>query len=605
MFCLASNFISAQMVSGTVLDDASMPLPGVTIVVKGTTTGTATDFDGNYSISASNGDVLVFSFVGFETQEVTVTSNVVNVTMQSGIALEEIVITGLATSIKRSNAANAVATISADELGGRTPPQTLDGALSGKFPGALVTSNSGSPGGGLSVKLRGITSINRNSQPLYIIDGVYIDNSSIFSAGLNDVSNASGGGASANSNQDNATNRIADINPDDIESISILKGASASAIYGSRGAAGVIIITTKRGKQGKTIINFSQSNGWNEAINLQGQRNWTADLAESAFGQGALYSAAEAAGTLTDYEKELFGEKGFISNTNVSISGGNEKTTFFTGFTRNQEDGIVKNTGYDKSSIRLNLDHKFTDNIKFSLTTNYINSSADRGFFNNDNSGTTLGVALATGVRPWDYLFPDENGNYPDAPHGASNPLQTRDLMTNNERVNRFIGGGTIDVNLLRTDSQSLKFVAKAGVDHYDMTAKVIFPKELQFQKSENGGLNGVSAITITTNTNANYSAYLVHNYSTDNDLSFTTSAGVTKQDFSQNIVRVIASDLIASETNVNQAANVSTDQVRLEQEDFGFFAQEEFNYQDKLIATLGVTGDKSTNNGDIFRRVL
>ncbi|RMZ51612.1 SusC/RagA family TonB-linked outer membrane protein [Flavobacteriaceae bacterium PRS1] len=600
MFCLASNFISAQMVSGTVLDDASMPLPGVTIVVKGTTTGTATDFDGNYSISASNGDVLVFSFVGFETQEVTVTSNVVNVTMQSGIALEEIVITGLATSIKRSNAANAVATISADELGGRTPPQTLDGALSGKFPGALVTSNSGSPGGGLSVKLRGITSINGNSQPLYIIDGVYIDNSSIFSAGLNDVSNASGGGASANSNQDNATNRIADINPDDIESISILKGASASAIYGSRGAAGVIIITTKRGKQGKTIINFSQSNGWNEAINLQGQRNWTADLAESAFGQGALYSAAEAAGTLTDYEKELFGEKGFISNTNVSISGGNEKTTFFTGFTRNQEDGIVKNTGYDKSSIRLNLDHKFTDNIKFSLTTNYINSSADRGFFNNDNSGTTLGVALATGVRPWDYLFPDENGNYPDAPHGASNPLQTRDLMTNNERVNRFIGGGTIDVNLLRTDSQSLKFVAKAGVDHYDMTAKVIFPKELQFQKSENGGLNGVSAITITTNTNANYSAYLVHNYSTDNDLSFTTSAGVTKQDFSQNIVRVIASDLIASETNVNQAANVSTDQVRLEQEDFGFFAQEEFNYQDKLIATLGVTGDKSTNNGDI-----
>jgi len=600
MFCLSSNFISAQMVSGTVLDDASMPLPGVTIVVKGTTTGTATDFDGNYSISASNGDVLVFSFVGFETQEVTVTSNVVNVTMQSGIALEEIVITGLATSIKRSNAANAVATISADELGGRTPPQTLDGALSGKFPGALVTSNSGSPGGGLSVKLRGITSINGNSQPLYIIDGVYIDNSSIFSAGLNDVSKASGGGASANSNQDNATNRIADINPDDIESISILKGASASAIYGSRGAAGVIIITTKRGKQGKTIINFSQSNGWNEAINLQGQRNWTADLAESAFGQGALYSAAEAAGTLTDYEKELFGEKGFISNTNVSISGGNEKTTFFTGFTRNQEDGIVKNTGYDKSSIRLNLDHKFTDNIKFSLTTNYINSSADRGFFNNDNSGTTLGVALATGVRPWDYLFPDENGNYPDAPHGASNPLQTRDLMTNNERVNRFIGGGTIDVNLLRTDSQSLKFVAKAGVDHYDMTAKVIFPKELQFQKSENGGLNGVSAITITTNTNANYSAYLVHNYSTDNDLSFTTSAGVTKQDFSQNIVRVIASDLIASETNVNQAANVSTDQVRLEQEDFGFFAQEEFNYQDKLIATLGVTGDKSTNNGDI-----
>ena len=203
--------MSAQTVTGTVTDDSSQPLPGVTVIVKGTTTGSATDFDGNYSITASNGDVLVFSFVGFDTQEITVTGIVVNVTMQAGITLDEIVITGLATSIKRSNAANAVATVSADDLAGRTPPQTLDGALAGKFTGALVTSNSGSPGGGLSVKLRGVTSINGNSQPLYIIDGVYLDNSSIFSAGLNDVSNASGGGASATANQDNASNRIAEL----------------------------------------------------------------------------------------------------------------------------------------------------------------------------------------------------------------------------------------------------------------------------------------------------------------------------------------------------------------------------------------------------------
>ena len=590
-------------VTGTVTDGSSgVPIPGVNVIVKGTTNGTSADFDGNYSLNVNTYPVtLVYSLLGYETVEQIVNQDgIVNMSLNESLtALDEIVITGLGTSIKRRNAANAVASVSADDLAGRTPPQTLDGALAGKFTGALVNSNSGSPGGGLSVKLRGITSINGNSQPLYVIDGVYIDNSSVFSAGLNDVSNAAGGGASANSNQDNATNRIADINPDDIENIEILKGASASAIYGSRGAAGVIIITTKKGKQGKTIFNVSQSNGWNEAINLQGQRNWTSALAESAFGQGALYSAAEASGKLYDYEKVLFGEKGFISNTSVSMSGGGEKTTFFAGLTRNQENGIVKHTGYDKSSIRLNLDHRFTDNIKFALSSNYINSSADRGFFNNDNSGTTLGVAL-TATRPWDYLLPDENGNYPDHPNNSSNPLQTRDLMTNNERINRFIVGGSFDVNLLRTDNQSLKFVAKAGVDHYTLTAKVIFPKELQFQRPENGGINGVSAISTTTNTNANYSAFVVHNYSTDNDLSFTTQAGVTNQQFSQNIVRVTASDLIASETNIDQAANVNTDQVRLEQEDFGFFAQEEFNFQDKFIATLGVTGDKSTNNGDI-----
>jgi TonB-linked SusC/RagA family outer membrane protein len=592
----------SQQISGTITDGAtSLPLAGANIIIKGTSTGTTSDFDGNFSINVNGFPVtLLISSLGFETIEETLTqARVVNVTLkESATALDEVVISGLASTVKRTNAANSVATISAEDLAGTTPPQTLDGALAGKFTGALVSANSGAPGGGLSVKLRGITSINGNSQPLYIIDGVYIDNSSISSGGLNAVSQASGGGNA--SSQDNATNRIADINPDDIANIEILKGASASAIYGSRGAAGVIIITTKKGKRGKTNLNFSQSVGFNEALNLQGQRKWTAELAESAFGQGALFTAAQSAGKLFDYEKELFGEKGFISNTNVSMSGGSDKTTFYAGLSRNEEEGIVKRTGYDKTSVRLNVDHRFTDNIKLSVTSNYINSSADRGFFNNDNSGTTLGVALATGVRPWDDLFPDANGNYPDAPHGASNPLQTRDLMTNNEATKRFITGAALDINLYRGEHSDLQFVAKAGADHYTLTSTVIFPKELQFMRPDQGGVNGVSAITNTTNTNANYSAFLVHNYRTDNDLTFTTQAGITNEQFSQNIVSVIASDLIASETNVDQAANQSVNQFRLEQEDFGFYVQEAINYQDKLIATLGVRGDKSTNNGDI-----
>ncbi|MGB5419001.1 SusC/RagA family TonB-linked outer membrane protein [Algibacter sp.] len=590
---------SQGTITGTVTDGVNnLPLGGTNVIVKGTKTGTNADFDGNFSINVDSFPVtLVFSSLGFETLEKKVNSaGAVNVTLQeSATALDEIVISGLASNIKRTNAANSVASISAEDLAGVTPPQTLDGALAGKFTGALVTSNSGSPGGGLSVKLRGVTSINGNSQPLYIIDGVYIDNSSIASGGLNAVSGASSGGSS--SSQDNATNRIADINPDDIANIEILKGASASAIYGSRGAAGVIIITTKKGKAGKTNVNFSQSVGFNEVINLQGQRKWTAALAESEFGEGALYTAAENAGTLRDYEKEIFGEKGFITNTNVSMSGGSDKTTFYGGITRNQEDGIVNRTGYDKTSFRLNVDHKFSDNIKLSMVSNYINSSADRGFFNNDNTGTTIGVAL-TSTRPWDFLLPDANGNYPDHPNNSSNPLQTRDLMTNNETTKRFITGGSLDINLYRGDKSDLQFVAKAGSDHYTLSSTVIFPKELQFMAVD-GGLNGVSAISSTTNTNANYSAFLVHNYTTDSDINFTTQAGVTNEQFSQNVVRVISSDLIASETNVDQSANQTVSQFRLEQEDFGFFVQESVNYQDKLIATLGIRGDKSTNNGD------
>ena len=587
-------------VSGKITNAKGEGVPFATVVEEGTSNGTITDDNGIFQLKVSKlPTILITSFVGFEAKKQQITSATdIRITLQEeSVGLNEVVISGLASTVKRRNLANTVATVSSSELTGVTAPQTLDGALAGKFPGALVTANSGAPGGGMSIKLRGITSINGNSQPLYIIDGVYLDNSSISSAGLNAVSKASGGGNA--SSQDNATNRIADINPNDIENIEILKGASASAIYGSRGAAGVIIITTKKGKAGDTKINFSQSIGFNEAINLQGQRNWTAELAESEFGAGALYSAAEAAGTLRDYEKEIFGEKGFISNTNLSMSGGSEKTSFFAGLTRNQEDGIVKRTGYDKSSIRLNLDHKFTDDIKFSLTTNYINSSADRGFFNNDNTGTTIGVAL-TATRPWDFLLPDENGNYPDHPNNSSNPLQTRDLMTNNERTQRFITGGTVDVNLFRSEKSDLKFIAKAGVDHYTLAAKVIFPKELQFQRPDQGGLNGVSAVSTTTNTNTNYSAFLSHNYKTDNNLNFSTQIGVTNEQFSQNIIRVTATDLIASETNIDQGANQTVNQFRLEQEDFGFYAQEMINYQDKLIGTFGIRGDKSTNNGDI-----
>lgn len=598
---LFSSFIYGQTIKGKIVGVNGESIPFANIIEKGTTNGTTSNENGEFSLNVKKLPTIVtISSLGF----VTIEKNVVNtntflqVTLrEDSDVLEEVVISGLASTVKRKNLANSVATISAEKLAGVAPPQTLDGALAGKFTGAVITSNSGAPGGGLSVKLRGITSINGNSQPLYIIDGVYVDNSSISSGGLNTVSQASTGGNA--SSQDNATNRIADINPNDIESIEILKGASASAIYGSRGAAGVVIITTKSGKTGKARVNFSQSVGFNEIINLQGQRKWTEELVESQFpGEGVLYTAAKNAGRLRDYEKELFGEKGIITKTNLSLSGGSEKTTYFAGFSRSQENGIVKNTGYDKTSVRLNLGHQLNEKMKISLSSNYINSSADRGFFNNDNSGATIGVAL-TATRPWDYLLPDANGNYPDHPNNSSNPLQTRDLMTNNERIKRFIVGGSYEYDIYRNDNSSLKFVAKAGTDHYTLTATVMFPKELQFMRPDNGGINGLTAISNTVNTNSNYSAFLVHNFNTKNDLRFTTQAGLTNEQFSQNVVRVTATDLIASETNVDQSANQNVNQFRLEQEDFGFYVQEAINYQNKIIATLGIRGDKSTNNGD------
>ncbi|AUP81592.1 SusC/RagA family TonB-linked outer membrane protein [Flavivirga eckloniae] len=601
-----------QQISGTITDGATnLPLAGANIIIKGTNIGATSDFDGRYSINVSSFPVtLEFSSLGFETlEEVVRQAGTVNVTLQeSAESLEEVVITGLASSIKRTNAANAVASISADDLAGRTPPQTLDGAMAGKFVGAQITQASGAPGGGISVKLRGVTSINANGQPLYIVDGVYVNNNSVFAGGLNEVSGAAGGGATTNDSQDNASNRIADINPDDIENIEILKGASASAIYGARAAAGVVIITTKRGKQGKTKIKFSQALGWNEAVNLLGTRKWNAELAENGdpitgiggrAGAGALFTAAQTAGRLVDWEKEIYGEKGFITNTNLSASGGSEKTSFFASFTSNEEEGIVKRTGAGRKSFRLNVDHKITENIKIDLSGNYVTSSADRGFFNNENNGTTIGFATLFS-RPWDDFFP-VNGIYPDNQNGGSNPIHTRDVMTNNEDVSRIIAGAGLDVNLFSNDKQSLKLFINAGVDTYTLKTTVFFPRDLQFMNPNTGvlPLDGLTSDGTTKNTDANYSAFLVHNYLNNNEISFKTQVGLTNNQFLQNTVRVTSNGLIGSESNVDQSTNVAVSQTRLEQEDFGFFIQEEINYQDKIIGTLGIRGDKSSNNGD------
>lgn len=600
LLLITTGIASAQVsVSGKVSDARTgESIAGVNVVIKGTSQGTITDVNGEFSMQAPSNAVLKFSFIGYTTQDITVSSDRLDVKLEEDIAnLEAVIISGLASSVKRSNLANSVASVSAKELTQISNQQTLDGALYGKFKGANITSNSGAPGGGISIKLRGLTSINGSNQPLIIIDGVYLDNSSI-AAGLNVVSQAAGGGSQ--SNQDNPSNRLSDIDPEDIETVEILKGASAAAIYGSRASGGVIIITTKKGSQGKTEITLAQSVGTTKMLNPLGQREWDDTKVAAAFGadEVPIYNAAKSAGKLHNYEDALYGNKGLLINTRLSVAGGNEKTKFFIGATRKDDEGIVANTGYKKNSVRLNLDHKINDRIDFSLNTNYINSSADRGFFNNDNSGTTMGIAFVA-TPAWAQLFPDAQGNYPNNPYASSNFLQTRDLITNNESIDRFIGGGTLTTKLLTGDQHGLRFIVSGGLDYYTLYTRAFFPNTLQFQKDGNG-LNGVSVQGTTQNKNSNVSAFLVHDYfPSGSPFSFRTQFGVTQQDFEQNNILGTGTNMIGSQTNLDQAGNKNIDQGRLIQQDKGFFVQEEVNYQDKIIATLGIRGDKSSNNGD------
>ncbi|MEJ7587788.1 MAG: carboxypeptidase-like regulatory domain-containing protein [Ferruginibacter sp.] len=399
------DFLVAQnkMVSGRVTDARLAPLPGVSITVAKTNNGTTTDAEGNFTLSVPSSSRIVISLTGFKSQ--TLSAETMNtgfeVKLEEDFArLDEVVVTGLATTVKRSNLSNAVGTISSKQLSGIAPAQTFDAALNGKITGAYINANSGAPGGGLSVKLRGVTSIFGNTQPLYVVDGVYMDNSAT-SAGLNAVTGAAAGGNT--STQDNPSSRISDLRAEDIENIEILKGASAAAIYGSRAAAGVIIITTKRGKQGQTRISLSQDVGFIKVRKLLGVRQFTAETASTLSGDPVAlkqqFLDAQAAGKLYNYEQEVYGNTGFTRNTVLSMTGGNDRTSFYFSAAQKKEDGIVNGTGYRNTSLRVNLDHKITDNIKLGISTNYVNSSADRGLTGNDNNGVTYSISLSSTPR--------------------------------------------------------------------------------------------------------------------------------------------------------------------------------------------------------------
>ncbi len=585
-------------VTGNVTEASEgLPLPGVNVVVKGTMTGTTTDFDGNFDINVGSFPAtLVFSSLGYANTEVRVTGVTnLNVSMEeSATGLEEVVVTGLASSVKRENLANAVATVSADELVGTTSQSTVDGALYGKIPGVNITSTSGAPGGGFALRLRGISSINGNNQPLIIVDGVYYNNVEIPS-GLRFASGANRG------NEENSGNRLADLDPNDIQNIEVLKGSSAAAIYGQRGNAGVVIITTKRGKTGKTKISFSQDVGMNKIANRLGIRPWTADKVETVFNaaERAKFEATIAEnGELYDFEDIIYGDTGFITETRLSATGGNDKTKFYLGGSYRDEGGIIKNTGFDRFSLRTNIDHRISDVFDFTSTTSYSRSNASRSFTGNENDGgLSYGYTLAF-TRPWVNLFPDANGNYPVNPNYSGNPIFVRDKALNDDSNDRLVQGITLNTNILNTDKDRIKIVTSGGLDYLANQTYVYVPETHQAQVQPGPG--GFISVGKNNFTQLNTQLIGVWNREAmEGDLDLTTQVGTAYLYQKSNLVNSRGSLLAAGQTSVDQSVNQVIDQFRSEEKDFGYFGQVEGNYKDQIIATVGYRVDKSTRNGD------
>ncbi|HJU87791.1 MAG TPA: TonB-dependent receptor plug domain-containing protein, partial [Gemmatimonadaceae bacterium] len=395
---LASSSADAQRrLTGRVTATGSTePVSTAQILVVGTAIGTLTSEDGQFALNVPSGPVtLRVRRVGYRSKDVPVAADAseANITLDRDVLqLETQVVTGQATRISNINAANDVAVVTGDQLN-KVPTPTIENALQGKIAGAQIYANSGAPGGGMQVRLRGVTSINGASDPLYVVDGVIVGND-VLQPGTNAILGASSAAGSNSSSQDNGVNRIADLNPNDIESIEVLKGASASAIYGSKAANGVIIITTKSGQAGRTQFNVTQRVGTFDLSNKMGTRRFTLDEA-IAYGAGVGMTATEVTDNFNrcngfcDHEEQMFGENELSYETALSVRGGNQNTKYFASGLVKYDGGIQENTGYAKQSLRLNLNQNVGSKFNVAVNTNVIHTLTRRGLSNNDNVNVT------------------------------------------------------------------------------------------------------------------------------------------------------------------------------------------------------------------------
>jgi TonB-linked SusC/RagA family outer membrane protein len=586
--------------SGTVKENSNgNPLAGVSITVKGTKQTTTSNSTGNFTINVnSKSAVLVLKYVGYKATEVAVTADRanLNVMMEEEVnSLKEIVITGLASSIKRSNLANAITTVSAKDLMGTTQIQTADGALYGKVAGANIRMNSGAPGGGINIQLRGLSSLTQASAPLIVLDGVYINNNT------QRTGRASVTGAGA-ANQDDGANRLADINPADIENIEVLKGPSAAAIYGTRANAGVLVITTKKGAAGKTVISFGQDIGIGSPLKMMGVDNWSEAKINSFFPAarravelGRLQTATST-NNFVNYEDYFYGNTATLLNSRLSIRGGDEKTKFFVSGSLTDEGGIVRRTGFERQSVRANIEHKLSKSVVLSVNSNYIRTNTDRGFTGNqNNSGASIGYNISYVPNYFD-LRP-VNGVYPANPYFAENPVHVTDKGVNNALVNRFIQSFNLDVNLFKNENSQLKFRVNGGLDYIQNSTKVYLPDDLQFQRGQANP--GDVLVGKQESMNTNFQAAFVYDWKIKR-VNFNTQVGLVRLDFRNDGLFNRGRGLAPGQINIKQATVQEVEsQFESTQSDVGIFVQKQMNFEDKIIGTLGMRMDKSNTNGD------
>jgi len=588
-------------IRGSVTDsETGQTLPGANVSIIELDIGTVTNNDGQFELTDIRAGTytLRISYVGYKSirRDIEIEdgqTSTLNISLEPDLmGLEDVVVTGVATSVKRRNLANAVESVDGEFLN-RTPSQSVEQGLQGKITGANIQSNSGAPGGGIQVNLRGVSSINADSQPLYVVDGVILSNEAV-SGGMGKITEQSGG--DNDPAQDNMVNRVADINPNDIENIEVLKGASASAIYGSRASNGVIIITTKRGSEGKPQINFSQRVGFFDLSNTVGSRVFNSEQ-EAVDAFGPVAAEHFIAGQTYDNEAAIADRNDVSLESSFSLSGGNEGTQYFVSALVKDDQGIIANTGYQKQSFRANLNQEISPRVDLDFTSNLVHSVASRGLSNNDNTGTSFWMVFPKTPNFFDLRA--SNGVFPDNPFINSNPLQTASILNNDEDVWRFISSAKLTYNISTTANSNMRMVADFGVDRFQQKNEIFFPPILQYES--NDGLPGTLIKGNASNLNINSSVNFIHSIEPGSgSLTLTTSVGAQYQNRDLRVERTTSQDLIAGQRKSDAATVISVFDRRSKVVDLGLYLQEEIQlFDERMLVTFGARADQSSNAGD------
>lgn len=587
-----NKIIQGFSVTGTVLDNLGAPLPGANIIEKGTTNGTQTDFDGNYSINVNDGSVvLVFSYIGFSTKEVAVNGqSSINVTLdENASALDEIVVVGYGTQ-KKSDLTGAVTSLGQDDMNPGANA-SVDQLMQGRAAGVQISQSSSAPGGGLSIRIRGASSVNAGNDPLYVIDGFPIDNSP----------NLSGGGAAQVGDNQSPRNPLNALNPADIQSIEILKDASATAIYGSRGANGVILVTTKKGREGKVNLTYDTYAGMQtvaKKIDLLSTSQYinTINTLSAEQGNPVVFAAEDIAniGRGRDWQNEVF-RSAPITNHNLSLSGGSDKSSFYASMNYFNQDGVVKNSGIKRYIGRINVDTKVGEKAQIGLNFNTSlvkdNNNVD-GIQTNENAGPIYSSLLYDPTEP---IYNADGTFAQSANLTVNNPVTLLNSISSANETNRTFGSAFLNYNF--TDNLSGKF--NFGTDRQTSRRDIYNNTGTIYGKAA-GGLANINSLE---RSNYLFEYTMTYNKQLNENHSLTLLGGTTYQKFSTrffsgNISGFPTDALLTNNLGLGNTNNDALESGKEENTLLSYLGRVNYNLFDKFLFTASIRADGSSRFG-------